>query len=186
MQNQNLNLKNQPSQNRQPEGEEWKDIPNYEGLYQVSNLGRVKSLARGNKKERIRIPAKARNGYLYIVLSKNGVQHTIRIHRVVAEQFIPNPNNYETVNHKDFDKNNNSCSNLEWMPMGDNIRHAKDNSIGNNKPVLQYTLDGEFVREWHSAYRAGKELGFTSELISKCCRGKQHEHKGFIWKFKQI
>ena len=106
---QNLELDNFPK-------EEWKDVENYEGLYQVSNLGRVKSLKDNNGKPREKImkQGKTKNGYLRIMLCKNGKRERFLVHRLVANAFIPNPNNFKCVNHKDEDKTNNCVNNLEW------------------------------------------------------------------------
>lgn len=164
--------------------EEWKDIQGFEGFYQVSNLGRIKSLSRGNKKERIRIPRAANNGYLYVVLSKGNKAHTIRIHKEVAKAFIPNPYNYNTINHKNLDKSDNCISNLEWLPLKDNILHAKDNGKNNRKPIYQCDKDGSIIREWESAWAVQLELGYFSTLISRCCRGKMNSYKGYKWRFK--
>lgn len=163
--------------------EVWKDIQGYEGLYQISNLGRVKSLPRGNKKERIRVPRASNNGYLYMVLSKENKAHTIRIHKEVAKAFIPNPLNLKSVNHKNLDKTDNRLCNLEWMSMMDNVHHARENGRNSRKPVLQCDLGGNVIREWKSAYHVEKELGYFGTLISRCCRGKKKTYKGYKWRF---
>lgn len=119
----------------------WKDIKGYEGLYQVSNFGRVKSLERvvnfceGNKAktqyrtvaEKIKNPSEKDNGYLQICLYKNNKGKHKYIHRLVAEAFIKNPNNYETVNHKNLNKKDNTVKNLEWCSYADNNDHARKN-----------------------------------------------------------
>lgn len=165
----------------------WKDILGYEGLYQVSNFGRVKSLKFG--KERILKLTKDKDGYLIVNLYKNNKSKTFKVHRLVAEAFIPNPDNLPQVNHKDEDKSNNILSNLEWCDVKynqnygtRNKRIGKSNTNGKrSKPVLQYTLDGKFVREWES-YRECKRNGFNH--VSECCRGKLKSCEGFIWKYK--
>lgn len=164
--------------------EEWKDIVGFEGFYQVSNLGRIKSISRRNKKERIRVFYPAPNGYLRLVLSVNNKRKTISAHRSVAEAFIPNPNNWETVNHKDFNKNNNCSNNLEWLPISLNIRHSCINGRHFKKPINQFDLKGNFIKEWGSAYQVECELGYFATLISRCCRGAQKHHKQYIWRFK--
>ena len=115
----------------------WKDIKNYEGRYQISNYGKVKSLARwiGNQryvKEKILVLNKDRKGYLRVGLSKNGKCLTRRIHRLVAQAFIPNPLNLPQVNHLDGRKNNNYVNNLEWVNSQTNNQHGYD--IGLHKP----------------------------------------------------
>ena len=111
--------------------EVWKDIKGYEGLYQISNLGRVKSLAHLHgkskkliRKEKIMQCVIGIKGYLYCGLSKNGLTKRYRVHRLVAEAFIANPNELPQVNHIDGDKLNNSINNLEWVTKGENNRHA--------------------------------------------------------------
>lgn len=165
----------------------WKDILGYEGLYQVSNFGRVKSLKFG--KERILKLTKDKDGYLIVNLYKNNKSKTFKVHRLVAEAFIPNPDNLPQVNHKDEDKSNNIVSNLEWCDVKynqnygtRNKRIGKSNTNGKrSKTVLQYTLDGKFVREWES-YRECKRNGFNH--VSECCRGKLKSCEGFIWLYK--
>ncbi len=119
----------------------WQDIEGFEGLYQISNLGRVKSLERVVKycentksktdkhtvKEHIKKPTLKENGYLQISLYKNNRGKNLYIHRLVAEAFIDNPKNYKTVNHKNLDKQDNRVNNLEWCSYGDNNEHARQN-----------------------------------------------------------
>lgn len=116
----------------------WKSIDNYEGLYQVSTEGRVKSLARtivrsdGQTKtigEKLLKPSTAINGYQLVNLCRNGRQKTKKIHRLVAKAFIPNPMNKTEINHKDGHKNNNRVLNLEWVTPKENIRHALDTGL---------------------------------------------------------
>ena len=104
--------------------EAWVDIKDYEGLYQISNLGRVKSLKRNTAHERILIPRVGRDGYLYVGLCKNGITKTKKIHRLVAENFIENPENKKEVNHIDGNKLNNYIFNLEWCNRSYNLKHA--------------------------------------------------------------
>ena len=123
----------------------WKDIANYEGSYQISNLGRVKSLSRSiydsrgyiiHRKGKIKKPSFDKNGYPQIGLCKNGTVITRKIHRLVAEAFIPNPENKPEINHKDEDKTNNCVDNLEWVTEKENVnygygakRRAKSNQL---------------------------------------------------------
>ena len=177
------------------ETEIWKPKKDYEGLYEVSNFGRVKSLGNGNSgnsKERILKPYKTKDGYLKIGLFKNGKRKKILVHRLVAETFLPNPNNLPEVNHKDENKTNNFVGtpendykdgNLEWCTREYNQkfgtrteRIAKTRS----KPVLQISLKGEFIREWKSAKECERN-GFNQGHVCNCCKGKRKSHKGFKW-----
>ena len=172
------------------EKEIWKPILNYEGLYEVSNWGRVKSLKFG--KERILKPGTNKYGYLIVILCKNGKVKSFSVHRLVAEAFLPNPHNYPCVNHKDECKTNNNVNNLEWCTYTYNNNYGtKIERISKNrdtskyfKPILQYTLDGVFVREWKSIAEAGRN-GFNQGHITDCCRGVRQTHKGFIFKYKE-
>ena len=120
----------------------WKDIPDYEGLYQVSNLGRIKRLEHKRKnnlintdstyKEHILKPAKQTSEYMYIVLCKNGKTKGFRVHRLVAQTFIPNPENKPQVNHIDTNKSNNNVNNLEWCSRSENMIHAYSHNLINS------------------------------------------------------
>lgn len=163
----------------------WKDIKDYEGLYQVSNLSRVKSIKFG--KERILKPVTNSSGYLQVTLCKNNIKKKYLVHRLVAEAFIDNTDNLPQVNHRDENPLNNVVSNLEWCDRKYNINYGtgiERRSKKKSKPVLQYTLDGEFVREWESAIQAEKEGGFDNGHIISVCGGKRLHHKGFIWRYK--
>ena len=164
----------------------WKDKKYYEGRYQVSSCGRVKSLKRKNVlKEKILKPYVDKDGYLTVAL--NNPRKTFLVHRLVAEAFIPNPDNLPQVNHKDENKQNNVVSNLEWCDVKYNNEYnngQKRRAIKRLKPILQYTLEGEFVREWESAIQAEREGGFSSTHICNVLKGKRKTHKGFKWSYK--
>lgn len=171
--------------------EVWKTIKDYEE-HEVSNLGRVKNLNyHRTKKEGILRPVSNGRGYLTVILYKNGKSKKFLVHRLVAEAFLPNPDNLPEVNHKDEDKTNNRVENLEWCDRKYNINYgkrndkvSKSNTNGNrSKPVLQFTLDGTFVREWPSTNECDRN-GFSQGHVAACCRGERKKHKGFIWKFK--
>lgn len=173
------------------QNEEWKDIEGYDGLYMVSNYGNVKSLNyKRTGKECLLKPTNNTTGYyLFVVLCKNGVLKNYRVHRLVAQAFIPNPNNLPEVNHIDENKNNNCVGNLEWCTREynnnygtRNERHAKALS----KHVLQIDKNSnKVIHEWDSATQVKLELGFAQSHICDCCKGKP-SHKtayGFIWRY---
>ena len=172
------------------EEEIWCPVKNYESLYEVSDQGRVKSIGYG--KERILKPIRDKYGYLLVNLWKNGEMKTYRIHRLVAQTFIPNPDNLPQVNHRDEDKTNNSVQNLEWCDQKYNINYGtrikriseKMTNGKLSKHVLQYTKSGEFVKEWKSAPDVQRTIGYFHNNISNCCNGKCKSAYGYIWKFK--
>ena len=170
----------------------WKPIKDFEGLYEVSNLGRVKSLSRLKHpncgryylKEKILKIWKNPNGYYATCLSKNG-NHTKTIHRLVAETFIPNQNNYPCVNHKDEDKSNNCVDNLEWCTWEYNNNYKnKGERISKTKfkKVSQYDLEGNYIKEWESILGASKQLNISSSGITNCIHGRSKSAGGYIWK----
>lgn len=170
----------------------WKDIEGYEGRYQVSNLGRVKSLAKtidvgGKTKrfqpERVLKPSKGVKGYLLVALYKNKRSKMKRVHRLVAEAFIPNPQKMPSVNHKDENKENNKAENLEWCT------HKYNNLYGTrlkkvSKPILQLNSNGELLKEWESGKKAMRELKISDASISQCCKGIRKTAGGFKWEYK--
>ena len=165
--------------------EVWKDVSGYEGLYQVSNKGRVKSLKFG--KERIMKPCNNGRGYLFILLCKNGNRKKNKVHRLVAKAFLSNLDNLPEVNHKDENKTNNCVENLEWCDSKYNINYGSHNQRSGekrSKPVFQYSKDGEFVRKWKSTKDVERNLGYAHTNISSCCLGKRKSAYGFIWKYK--
>lgn len=179
----------------------WKDIDGYEGLYQVSNIGRVRSLTR-NRRGRNNAPNPIQGrilkqhicfGYCYISLCKNRKYKGFRVHRLVATAFIPNPDNLPQVNHKDENKTNNCVDNLEWCDGKYNVNYGTgtersrlSNTNGKcSKTVLQYSLDGTFIKEWKSTMDVQRNLGFANTHISECCRGEQAYAYGYIWKYKK-
>lgn len=158
----------------------WRDVPGYEGKYQVSNLGRVKSLSyRRSNKEVILKPISNGTGYLQITFCKNGKTERQYVHRLVAEAFIPNPGGLPEVNHKSEVKTENQVWNLEWCTRKYNatFSHTRGRSI------QQYSLSGEPVQKWSSALSVEKELGFYSSSIIRCCRGKQDKAYGYRWSY---
>ena len=162
----------------------WRDIKNYEGHYQVSNFGRVKSIKFG--KEIILKPVTDRHGYLLVSLWKNNKQKTYKVHRLVAEAFIDNTDNLPQVNHKDENPLNNNVNNLEWCNSKYNCNFGtriERISKRRSKTVLQYDLEGNFIREWKSTAECGRN-GFDQGHVAACCRGKLKKHKDSIWRYK--
>ena len=165
--------------------EVWCTIKGYESQYQVSDQGRVRSLKFG--KERILKPGITTDGYLIVGLCNNGKHKWYSVHRLVAKTFIPNPDNLPEVNHKDEDKENNSVHNLEWCSSKYNANfgtRTQRQAEKLSKPVLQYSLDGEFVKEWPSTSDVERNLGYFHNNISSCCLGKRKSAYNYIWKFK--
>lgn len=164
----------------------WHDIENYKGLYQISNKGRVKSLYKGS--ERILRPSWMTGGYLFVVLCKNGNQSKQRIHRLVAQAFIPNPENKPQVNHKDECKTNNTVENLDWATAKENCNYGTRNErsgYSRSKPITQYSKSGEFIRDWKGASEVERVLRINNSHIIECCKGKLKSAGGFIWRYKE-
>ena len=177
----------------------------YEGLYKVSNWGKILSLNyRNTGKAKLRKPSENGKGYLKVELSKNKEKKRCYVHRLVAETFLDNPDNLPEVNHKDEDKTNNFVflnedgsvdkekSNLEWKTHRDNINHGTRNERASetqindpnkSKRVLQLSLSGELIREWPSVSECERN-GFNKGAVSRCCNGKQKTHKGFRFQYK--
>ena len=168
--------------------EVWKDIKGYEGLYQVSNMGKIKSLkfSHGNK-EKILKGNKEKFGYLVVTLYKNKGRKNFKIHRLVAETFIPNPKNLPQVNHIDGNKQNNRIDNLEWCTAKENTNHAHKTGLANNDnskiKVKQYDLNGNFIREWDSITDIEKSLNIDKSSVVKVCKHKRNQAGGYVWKY---
>ena len=161
--------------------------------YQVSNFGRIMSLNYGRTgKSKLLIPVENKYGYMVVLFYKNGKRKMYRVHRLVAEIFLSNPNNLPQVNHKDENKKNNNADNLEWCTCeynqnfgSRNERISKSKTNGKtSKKVLQFSKSGEFIREWEST-RECERNGFDHSGVMKCCNGKLKSHKGYIWRYKE-
>jgi len=185
----------------------WKDIEGYEGLYQVSSHGRVKSLAREyyqsnghgmvchKIQDRILKNHIRRGGYLGVLLSKGKTKKTISIHRLVAQAFIPNPQNFPHINHKNEDKTDNSVKNLEWCTPMYNTHYgtrsarsvkAYRTTIGTiDRGVIQYDMQGNEIARYETCAIAGNKTGISKDSIFKICSGWPHHLTagGYRWAF---
>jgi hypothetical protein len=181
----------------------WKDINKFEGIYQVSNFGRVKSFKQF--KDGLILSNKNSNGgYLSLILScKTHKLHT-RIHRLVAQAFIPNPENKPEVNHRDGNKQNNHVDNLEWTTRAENSRHAIEsgladfkgmnfyNQVLRPKAVNQFDLNGCFIESFINCKEASRKTGVCSRNIHQVAAKTEYkpgltrkQAGGFIWEFKE-
>jgi len=192
------------------EGEIWKDITDYQGLYQVSNYGRIKSLNRIIYRNRLKKDiayslgckimkqVKGKRGYLVLALWNGNISKRVTAHRIIAKEFIHNTHNKPFINHIDLDKTNNSLNNLEWCTPKENIVHAHKNGampitynkgkFGNESPlsklVGQYDLNGNLIKVWESTKDAQrKQTGFKQTGVWKCCSGIRKQYKGFKWSY---
>lgn len=177
----------------------WRDIEGYEGLYQVSDQGRVKSLKRvimkrdGRKltiNECILKPVATREGYLQVTLYAPGKQKILSVHRLVCEAFHENPHCKPQVNHVNENKKDNRACNLEWMTAKENMNFGTRNKRAGkkiakalSKPVAQCTLDEKVIKVWQSTREAERKAGFNHSDIGHAANGRYKTHKGFIWKY---
>lgn len=183
--------------------EEWRDVIGYEGLYMVSNLGRVKRLSyvMKNVSGSYVVPEKLRSiqtnpqGYSSLVLWKNNKHHVVTVHRLVAMAFIPNPNNYPHINHLDSDRANPKADNLEWCTRSHNMRWAYDTNNMRSKlnpprgeehhrsvRVAMISKSGEQIKTFACISDAAREIGVVVGSISNCINGKSKSSGGYIWK----
>lgn len=192
------------------DGEEWRDIKGYEGLYQVSNFTRVKSCDRfvfksmelkddlKNLKEKLLVANVCGTGYKKVVLCKNGEIENKNIHRLVAEAFIPNPDNKPCVNHIDCDKTNNNIENLEWCTQSENAFHAHRNNLttpsmywlgvhGKNNPlskvIYQFTKEKELIGMFYGSTEVESILGIHQGNVSLCAKKSRNFAGGFRWSY---
>lgn len=191
----------------------WKPVKDYEDLYEVSCIGNVKRLEsvvivrKPNKITTRTYPEKIlkqnlSNGYKIISLSKDGITKNAFVHRLVAEAFIPNPNKYPCVNHKDETRDNNNINNLEWCTTQYNVtygtcieRRAKTHTGKKHKsfrqtklwkPVDQYDVDGNFIQSYRSLTEAAEISGVDVRYIHAVCSGRQKQSHGFVFKYGSI
>lgn len=180
--------------------EEWKDIKGYENIYQISNFGNIRRINRwaGNQCKSVYVadvkdvlPYMDDFGYMKVCLSYHNKSKHFRVHRLVAQAFIPNPDKLPQVNHKDEDKTNNRVDNLEWCTAAYNSNYGtrtqriseKNLVRGAKRSINQYSKDGVFIREWKSLTDAANTLGLRISKISSCCHNRNKSSGGYIWKF---
>lgn len=179
----------------------WKDVVNYKDLYKISNNGDVCSVDRyinksnGIKecphffKGRLLKQYTNKDGYKRVCLRNKNAKWKF-VHRLVAEAFIPNPDNLPEVNHKDENKDNNCVDNLEWceklynMNYGERNKKIKENNA-NTTSILQFDLEGNFMQEYSRISDACDKYHIRSSGISNCCRGLYKQSGGYIWKYKE-
>lgn len=157
----------------------WKDVEGYEGLYEVSNLGRIRR--DGMVLSANRNP---KSGYLSVQLCKDGKLKRLYIHRLVATAFIQNPQGFRCVNHKDEIKQNNCVENLEWCTQKYNNRYGKNApAFAREKPVVQKDDSGTIIRFWKCATEVERVLGIKHQHISHCCIGTREHCGGYRWEY---
>ena len=188
--------------------EEWRPVVGYEGLYEVSNMGRVKSLERTARcglnggcyrtvPERILKLNKDSNGYLQVNLCKDGKRKNCLVHGIVAQAFLENPMGYTEVNHIDEDKTNNCMDNLEWCSRSYNLtyndrakkvgkkfrgrKQTEEQIKKKSKPVFSVNKESGLIMWWKSASEAGRVLDISQSDITQCCKGKYKSMGGFYW-----
>ena len=169
----------------------WEDIEGYEGIYQVSSLGRIKRLYK-NGKERILKLRSDRDGYLNVGLCKEGRVKSRGVHRLVAQAFIPNPDNKSQVNHRDENKSNNKVENLEWVTGKENINYgtrtersgkSQTNDKKRSQPIYGINIKTNERIEFPST-REAQRNGFSSGHIVDCLKGRRKSHKCYKWFYK--
>lgn len=159
--------------------EVWRDVKGYEGLYQVSDWGRVR---RGNKLLHLNTNT---YGYKHITLCKNNVPKTALVHTLVADAFIENPQSKPQINHKDGNKENNTVANLEWVTQEDNNRHAIKTKLRKARKILLVDGDDNTIREFNNRMEINDFLGrdVCQDLITRCCNGQRKTAYGYIWRY---
>lgn len=164
--------------------EEWRPVVGYEGLYEVSNLGRIRRV-------RLMSPTIKKHGYVQVsLMDAHGVRKSYRLHRLVAEAFISNPDSKPQVNHRDENTLNNRADNLEWATPAENTNYGSRTERamaknGSRTPILQIDPHSlAVVAEYRSQSAAAKATGIGLSSINACLRGVQKHAGGYIWQYK--
>ena len=174
--------------------EKWKDIKGYEGLYQVSNIGRVRSLGNRSNHKGIKYLTPKEERYKRVKLYKNSKGKMFMVHRLVAEAFIPNHFNKKEVNHIDGNKYNNKVVNLEWVTREENHIHKCVNGLNSTKEavesnkinIIQIDTNGKIINYFESMSEAARKLDLSVANICNVCKGKLKNTKGYIFKYKEV
>lgn len=171
----------------------WKPIVGWEGLYEVSNLGNVRSLDRYVNqlnykrfcKGQLLKPTFHKSNYFIVTLRNSGVQKICKVHQLVMNTFNPNNSDEKLeINHIDGNTKNNNLNNLEWCTHQQNLQHASThNLLSTYKAINQYDLDGNFIKRWHSMKEAKEYYNFGINSLRNACKRKSGIHKGFIWRY---
>ena len=175
----------------------WKDIVGYNGLYQISNCGRVKSFH--NNSKRILKPKTNNKGYKWVILNLNKITQNCLIHRLVAEHFIENPKNYKIINHIDENPSNNNVSNLEWCTYSQNTMKSskvrsynefckmhpitRNGKNGDTHKEIQQILNGTTIKVFKNSIEVERCFGFDKSFILSVCRNKRKSAYGYQWQF---
>lgn len=171
--------------NQQPSGNlQWKTVCEND-RYEVNQKGEV----RYKKRKRILTPLINPGGYAYVSFNMNGERRRFAIHRIVANAFIPNPNNYSEVNHKNYDRLNNNVENLEWISSSQNKQHAylkKENHDCRGKVVMQFDKSGVLIKKFSTVRETAKSLNCTIGAISNCCSGRLKLLWGIFGNFRRF
>ena len=192
----------------------WKDVVGYEGLYQVSNTGRLVRKERRDsngrflsQQEKVIHKIHGTGYYGTAIVDGKGNSKNVLIHRLVAMAFIPNQNNYTQIDHIDGNKSNNREENLRWCTPKQNVNFPlsllhrsqkgklaqnkketieKKIASSHKKPIIQYDMNYNFVKEWSSLHEVGREMNINIVNVSACANGRKKSAYGFIWKFKKL
>lgn len=181
-------------------GEKWREIPNTNADYYVSNFGRIKSIDYwGKHTPGILKQRQVRGADSYLKIDLDKYKSRIYVHRLVGKLFIPNPENKPFINHKDGDKQNNHYSNLEWCTRSENTIHSfrvlgtkyvahRKGLFGEHhnaaRPIIQFSMDGVIIRKWGSIIDACRALNLKHSAIVRCCRHRRKSSKGFKWEYQ--